>query len=41
MRSGVGSRNWSIAAAAARHEGRVDFGPTARRFNVVVDDDSA
>jgi len=27
---------WRITAAAARHAGRVNFGPTARRSNVVV-----
>ena len=27
---------WQITAAAARHEGRVNFGPTARRSNAVV-----
>jgi len=31
LRSGAGSRHRSIAAAAARHAGRVNFGPTARR----------
>jgi len=27
---------WRITAAAARHAGRVNFGPTARRSNAVV-----
>ena len=37
LRSGAGSRYRSIAAAAARHAGRVNFGPTVRRSNILTD----
>ena len=33
---GAGSRYRSITAAAARHAGRVNFGPTVRRSNLLV-----
>jgi len=36
LRSGAGSRYRPIAAAAARHAGRVNVGPTARRSNELV-----
>jgi len=34
LRSGAGSRYRSIAAAATRHAGCVNFGPTVRRSNI-------
>jgi len=36
LRSGAGSIYRSITAAAARHAGRVCFGPTVRRLNILV-----
>jgi len=39
--SGAVSRYRPIAAAAARHAGRVNFGPTARRSGVIIVNDRA
>ena len=36
LRTGAGSRYRSIAAAAARHAGRVNVGATVRRSNILV-----
>jgi len=36
LRSGAGSRYRSMAAAAVRLAGRVNFGPTVRRSSIIV-----